>query len=301
MPHDSAVTGGRRDSPARADEAADPLAEVRVQRRRPAGGRVRGGVRADVVAGMATVTRGSARHQRRRASGQPERPAAASSAGNDRRSRDPSPSGRMAITPSPSSRASGRIRSRAFVLDRVEGHLDGVDPSRSHHRLELAERRRLVRRRAQPADGPGGPLALHPVEVRAPGDQVVDLQQVDPAEPPELVRELARAVRRIGCPDLGRDERPRRAWTRSPHRAAPPTARTSASCRRSAPRRRTPTPRPRRPPPAGRPGHRTCATSRGPRQGPQARSPRGSGSPRIHLPATLARGTNRQRAVRPNG
>ena len=107
----------------------------------------------DVVAGMATVTRGSARHQRRRASGQPERPAAASSAGNDRRSRDPRPAG--ASRPRPA-RAPGRAAGsvRAFVLDRVEGRLDGVDPSRSHHRLELAERRRLVRRRAQPADGP---------------------------------------------------------------------------------------------------------------------------------------------------
>ena len=143
--------------------------------------------RADPRGTSGAAPRASPRGRPRRA--RPETGAAAA---------QPSPSGRIAITPSPRSEASGRIRRGALVLDRVQRHLDGVDPARAHHRLELAERRRLVRRRAQPADVPASRSRSIHVEVRPPGDEVVDLQQVDAAEPPALVGELAPPVVHVG-------------------------------------------------------------------------------------------------------
>jgi hypothetical protein len=60
---------------------------------------------------------------------------------------------------------------------------------------------------AEPADPTGFPLALEPRQVLAPGNEVVDLLDLDPAEPGELRRELRlRLVGRRG-PDLGRDDR----------------------------------------------------------------------------------------------
>ena len=69
-----------------------------------------------------------------------------------RRSSAPSPSGRITTTPMPSSSASGRISRSTVALARVVRHLDGVEPPRAHHLGELAERRRLVVRRARAAD-----------------------------------------------------------------------------------------------------------------------------------------------------
>jgi hypothetical protein len=65
------------------------------------------------VAGIATLTRRSDSVQRSRASVQDVSPARRSSSGNGRPSSEPSPNGRIAMTPMPSSSASGRIRSSA--------------------------------------------------------------------------------------------------------------------------------------------------------------------------------------------
>ncbi len=68
--------------------------------------------------------------------------------------------------------------------------------TRTHDLLHFIERARQIRRRAQPADPPGVPLHLHPGEVIAPGDEVVDLEQVDPtAEPVELSSEMGLPLR----------------------------------------------------------------------------------------------------------
>ena len=142
------------------------------------------------------------------ASGQPPSPAAASSAGNGRRSRPPSPNGRITTTPETEIRGERQDPLLGLAFARVERHLDRVDAAGSHDPLEHVERAGLEGRRAEPADVADATLALHPVEVLAPGEEVVDLEQVDPpGVPAELSREMAAAVGDRARPDLGRDER----------------------------------------------------------------------------------------------
>ena len=95
-----------------------------------------------------------------------------------------------------------------IAFARVERDLDGVDPAGAHDLLEFGEGCRLVGRRPEVSDVADATFALHPVEMPPPRDQVVDLEQVDPAaEPAELAREVAAALLDGARPDLGRDER----------------------------------------------------------------------------------------------
>ena len=95
-----------------------------------------------------------------------------------------------------------------LAFARVERHLDRVDAAGSHDPLEDVEGAGLEGRRAEPADVADATLALHPLEVLAPGEQVVDLEQVDPpGVPAELSREVPAPVGDRARPDLGRDER----------------------------------------------------------------------------------------------
>jgi len=66
-----------------------------------------------------------------------------------------------------------------FPLQRVVGHLDGRDPPAPHHLRQLAEGARAVVGRADHADASLGPQLFQDGQVRAPGDEVVDLIEVD--------------------------------------------------------------------------------------------------------------------------
>ena len=117
------------------------------------------------------------------------------------------PSGRMTITPSPSSCGERQQLPLGLALARVERDLDRVDPPGAHDARELVERAGRVVRRAEEADAAGVLLPLEPVEVLAPGDQVVHLLQVDAApEEAELVGELGAALLDGAGPDLRRHE-----------------------------------------------------------------------------------------------
>ena len=95
-----------------------------------------------------------------------------------------------------------------LALARVERNLDRVDPPGAHDARELVEGAGRVVRRAEEADAAGVPLPLEPVEVLAPGDEVVHLLEVDPArEEAELVVQLGAALLDRAGPDLRRDER----------------------------------------------------------------------------------------------
>ena len=99
--------------------------------------------------------------------------------GGTRRSSAPSPNGRITMTPSPRSAASGRISRFDLALERVVGDLNRGDRARLHDLSQLAERGRLVMRRADGADTPPPCSSSSKRELLTPGHQVVDLIQVD--------------------------------------------------------------------------------------------------------------------------
>ena len=101
-----------------------------------------------------------------------------------------------------------------LALARVERDLDRVDPPGSHDARELVERRGRVVGRTEEADAAGVPLALEPVEVLAPGDEVVHLLEIDAAAvEAELSLELRAGPRR---PTASRS-----SWRRTPRSRRP--------------------------------------------------------------------------------
>ena len=178
------------------------------------------------------------------------RPAAVNSDGNGRRRSEPSPNGRIAGRRAQDPRRAAGSAPRLRVA-RVERDLDRVDPTGPH--TPRARRTPPTRRASRRAiECPAATFALHPVEMPPPRDQVVDLEQVDPAaEPAELAREVAAALLDGLVQTLVATNASRRA--RRAHATGPPRrARTSESCRRAVRRPRTRWRRPRRPRPARR-------------------------------------------------
>src|SRR5581483_4479671 len=100
----------------------------------------------------------------------------------------------------------GRERQQlALALVRVVRELDRLEAARPHRLGELAEGSCVPVSDADAADPTGGPLILEPRQVLAPGDEIVDLLDLDAAEPAELSAELLTA---LGCgrrPDLRGD------------------------------------------------------------------------------------------------
>ena len=100
-----------------------------------------------------------------------------------RRTSAPSPSGRMTMTATPSSAASG---SSSRSTSRSCGLYGSCTTSKRRVRSasrELAERARRVVRHAELVDAALLALRLEPLELLAPGDEVVDLLDLDAAEP----------------------------------------------------------------------------------------------------------------------
>lgn len=94
------------------------------------------------------------------------------------------------------------------ALPRVERDLDRVDPAGAHHLFELVEAILVVLRGAEEADQPRFALPLEPGKPLPPGDEVVDLLEVDPAaEEAQLGGELRLRLLGRGCPDLRGHER----------------------------------------------------------------------------------------------
>src|SRR5204863_3740783 len=77
----------------------------------------------------------------------------------------------------------------------------------AERRRELAERAARVVGHAEPVDPARVPLALEPLQVLSPRDEVVDLLDLDATEPSELALELRAALSDRGCPDLRRHDR----------------------------------------------------------------------------------------------
>jgi hypothetical protein len=94
------------------------------------------------------------------------------------------------------------------VLERVQGHLNDVEPPGSQGTLELAEGRRAPVRDADPVDSSIRLLLLEPWQVLLPGDEVVHLLDLDAAEESMLLLVLPLALRDVRRPDLRRDGRP---------------------------------------------------------------------------------------------
>ena len=302
--HGSSVPTHRRrlrrgDSPARADEAADPLAEVRVEGRHPAGGRVRGGVRRggrgrdgdrDAWIGEAPSEEGF-------------RPAGEAGRGELRRERPPQ---------------QGSLAQRAHG-DHAQPELQGQrqDPVarfRPRSGSGAPGRRGSVptaspfpARRTPTAGTSSRPASRWPRRpARVPSSRGASARR--PGCGPGAGRrarttgagpELASAVRRIGCPDLGRDhdlgapglDRRTEARLRPPvHRRAVDEAHPAVERRRHD--------RPDLPLPVGRDIERAPRAEAHDRD-LKPRRPQGPGLHEPTLPATPARGTNRQRAVRP--
>src|SRR5205823_14017441 len=83
----------------------------------------------------------------------------------------------------------------ALPLVRVVRDLDRVDPTRAHGPRQLVVRAWVVVRHPEEPDAPGVTFAFHPFEVVLPRNEVVDLEQVDPAPvEPELLLELPAAL-----------------------------------------------------------------------------------------------------------
>ena len=212
------------------------------------------------VAGIATWQRRSLRIHFSSACGHVVTPngrsGASASAGRVAPSRLPSPNGRITMTPRPRSAAAGRISCLDVALARVVGNLDRLHPRIRHHLQQLAEGVPTVVRDADDADGAA---RLQPFELREPlrpGEQVVDLVDVDAAaEVAERAGDLLLRLAVVGRPDLGRDDGLLAAAFERAARARAPPRRTSATSRRSvapvsnaasvdlAPLRRPPLPR----------------------------------------------------------
>ena len=86
---------------------------------------------------MATVTRGSERHQRRSASGQPARPAAASAGGNGAPQQPALPERAHGQDPQPQLLGERQDARLGGTLARVHRDLDRVDPAGPHDPLQL--------------------------------------------------------------------------------------------------------------------------------------------------------------------
>ena len=113
----------------------------------------------------------------------------------------------------------------AVAFGRAERHLERAEASGTERaRLRLAEGRRVVVCDAEPVDHASLALLLEPRQVLLPRDEVVDLLDLDPPEPVDLV---------------GQRRRPRRAtWSRSstPGSRLTETVERRAPSDRSAPR-----------------------------------------------------------------
>ena len=97
-----------------------------------------------------------------------------------------------------------------LALERVQRDLHRVEPAGAQRRLELPERARAPVRDADPVDHARVALLLDPVDVLAPGDEVVHLLDLDASEPATLRLVLARPSSRVARPDLRRDAHARR-------------------------------------------------------------------------------------------
>ena len=163
------------------------------------------------VAGMTRSTRGSESAHLSSACGQVSTPngssGASSAADGGRAASAPPPSGRITTTATPSSAASGSSTCSHVALERVERHLQRLEAPRAERPLELAERRGRVVRDADPSDPARLALRLEPRQVLLPRDEVVDLLDLDPAEPAELVGVLAACLLRRRAPDLRQHDR----------------------------------------------------------------------------------------------
>ena len=166
---------------------------------------------------------------------------ASAGAGTGFRSSDPSPKGRITITPRPRSAAAGRIDALDVAIVRIVGNLDGAHARILHRAPQIAERLRTVVREADHADRAFRLQPLELIEPLSPRHQVVHLVDVDGAA------EILERARDLPVPPRGR--RPSRpSWPRSRGRggrracgpARAPPRRTSATNRRRSPRSRTP-------------------------------------------------------------
>ena len=117
------------------------------------------------------------------------------------------PNGRITMTATPSSAASGSSRSLRLALVGVQRELDDVEAAGLQRALELAERVGAPVRDADAVEAPFGLLLLEPREVLLPRDEVVHLLDLDPPEEPTLLLVLRAALVHARRPDLRRDRR----------------------------------------------------------------------------------------------
>ena len=166
-------------------------------------------------------------------------------------------------------------------LARVVRHLDRLDPAGPHDARELVEGRRLVVGRADEADVPGVALALEPRQALLPGDEIVDLLELDVAAVEgELVGSAGDGPRPRTASRSSSRRSLRRDARRAPRPGSVPPDRTSGTSRRAASRPQRPLRPPRVLAELARGRGRTPARSRARRPAPRGRCCRSVGVPR---------------------
>jgi len=97
--------------------------------------------------------------------------------------------------------------SLAVALVGVERHLHRVEPAGTQRSSELSERGGRIVRYAQPVDPPSLALLVEPAGMFLPRHEIVNLLDLDAAEPFDLSPVLLTSFVHAGGPDLRRDQR----------------------------------------------------------------------------------------------